>query len=171
MSEEEEDNRRILGERARSLARPALAVADATSMEVLLLSVGGEQLAVDVRFVREVARLPELTRVPDVPAQFLGVVNFGSEVLPIVDLLALLGNRRTVDLPRWMVVIGELRAELGLAVDEAESVVRIRSWVETTGTPLIRGVLDGHRSILAGDVLLADPRLFIFGGTHAMDNR
>ncbi|EIZ81284.1 CheW protein [Novosphingobium sp. Rr 2-17] len=86
----------------------------AAGERVLTLRVGGERLAVPAPLVREVARMPRLTRVPHAPKALLGLANIRGAVVPVLSLADLVerpgGTERRV-------VIVEDGALFGLAVE------------------------------------------------------
>jgi purine-binding chemotaxis protein CheW len=88
---------------------------------------GGEDYALAVESVREIAKLGAITPVPGAPAEVLGVWNLRGDVMAVVDLATLLGLGRE-DEPGRIIVAeqGDLRA--GLAV---ESVVDVGPLPET----------------------------------------
>jgi purine-binding chemotaxis protein CheW len=56
----------------------------------MLLSIGGSTYAMPVAAVREIVRLPEVTRVPGLPAFVTGLANVRGRVLAVLDLRPLL---------------------------------------------------------------------------------
>src|SRR5262249_47331611 len=100
-------------------------VVTAPALETLLglraciFTVGAEPFAFDLRRVREVVVLDELTSVPAAPPQIVGVANLRGDVLPIVDPGHLLGAavRRTGRRRRALVVAGA-GAHVGLLIDD-----------------------------------------------------
>ena len=87
----------------------------------LTFRVGGSHLALPIEGVREVARMPRLSRVLHAPPALLGLVNFRGTVIPVLSAAALLESGGG-ELSRLIVIdTGEL---LGLAVDDASQVVR-----------------------------------------------
>lgn len=91
-------------------------MADVTAAggRVLTLRAGGERFAVPAPFVREVARMPRLTRVPHAPRALLGLANIRGAVVPVLSLAELVecaggGERR--------VVVVDDGALFGLAVE------------------------------------------------------
>jgi purine-binding chemotaxis protein CheW len=64
-------------------------------VEVLLLPVDGELYAVPMTAVREVMAEPRVSPLPTAPASVLGLLNVRGEIVPLFDVLALLGTGRT----------------------------------------------------------------------------
>jgi purine-binding chemotaxis protein CheW len=161
--------RAIMDERARLLARRPVEIESGDSLDVLTFALGAERYGVEMSYVREVVRLGDLTRVPDVPEYILGVTNLRGEVLCIVDLRKFLDAPSTgvTDLSR-IVVLGTDRAEFGVLADRADAIVGLRAAellppFESTaaGHEYVRGVTRDALIVLDGAALLRDPRLFI----------
>ncbi len=88
-------------------------------LRACIFTVGAEPFAFDVRRVREVVVLDELTAVPAAPPQVVGVANLRGDVLPIVDPARLLGvaPRRAGRRLRALVVAGG-GAHVGVLIDD-----------------------------------------------------
>lgn len=153
------DDRRILEERARRLARrPETARAEATS-ELLFVSIGDERMAVDAARVLRVVPAPDITPIPGLPPVFHGVVNHQGEIVVVVDLTRLVADRPAPPELPLLVILGSDRPELAFGVTEADSIAGVTGVHALSDTPLVRGVLEGRRSVLDVDALIADPRL------------
>lgn len=81
----------------------------------LSFRVGDEPLAVALGVVREVVRLPPLSRVPLAPEALLGLANIHGAAVPVLSVSALLGG--PAGAPNRLIVV-EQGETLGLAVDE-----------------------------------------------------
>jgi len=179
MVDDDVDGRRIMDERARLLARPLVLAHEtrADAVELACFSVGGEDLAIETRFVIKVAPLPPLEPIPWSPPLYLGVVNYQGVVLPVVALRRMLATAPKESTPEKMLVLGTGLPELAIAVDAAEGVVLASAdaiaaaTALPAGDPLVRGILGGRRVVLRGDALLSDSRLFSAGDSHATDDR
>jgi len=97
----------------------APAIETVVGLRACIFTVGAEPFAFDLRRVREVVVLDELTAVPAAPPQIVGVANLRGDVLPIVDPGRLLGAaiRRTGRRRRALVVTGG-GAHVGLLIDD-----------------------------------------------------
>jgi len=84
----------------------------------LTFQVGGEAFAVPTGIVREVARLPRITRVPYAPPSLIGLGNFRGVVLPVVSF-ARLADRRAGSERR--VILLDTDTPLALAVDDVSA--------------------------------------------------
>jgi len=84
----------------------------------LVVSVGGERYTLAVENVLEVTRAQAVTPVPGAPSTILGVQNLRGQLLPVLDLGALLGHAPRTDAP-CSVVVERPPIRVGFAVDAA----------------------------------------------------
>ncbi len=134
-------------------------------LRVCIFAVGAEPFAFDLRRVREVVVLDELTSVPAAPPQIVGVANLRGDVLPIVDPGRLLGAvvRRTGRRRRALVVTGG-GAHVGLLIDDVlglETFDDVLEIGDTTDQPYVACALgrlrrsDGLVTLLDADKVMA----------------
>jgi purine-binding chemotaxis protein CheW len=102
--------------------------------------VADEAYAVSVLNVLEVASLGDVTPVPGAPIQILGVRNLRGKILPVIDLAALLGTRRSQPAGRLLVAESEGR-QAGLAIDEVTEVSELADLAEETDSALLLGTM------------------------------
>ena len=102
--------------------------------------VAQEAYAVSVLNVLEVAGLGEVTPVPGAPREILGVRNLRGKILPVIDLAALLGARRTEPPGRLLVAESEGR-QAGLAIDEVTEVGEFADPAEEAESALLLGTM------------------------------
>ena len=102
--------------------------------------VADEAYAVSVLNVLEVANLGDVTPVPGAPIQILGVRNLRGKILPVIDLAALLGTRRSQPAGRLLVAESEGR-QAGLAIDEVTEVSELADLAEETDSALLLGTM------------------------------
>lgn len=102
-----------------------------TAGKHLTFWLGREEYAIPVVDVREIVRMPEVTRVPNAPPHLLGVANLRGRILPIVDLRTKLGMRRATptEEARVIVVHSELGC-IGLGVDRVSDIEDIAGGIE-----------------------------------------
>lgn len=85
----------------------------------LTFRVDGARFAIPAASVREVARVPRLTRVPHAPASLIGIGNFRGAVLPVLSFAALVARPRG-DEARILLV--EDSDPVGIAVDSIDGI-------------------------------------------------
>ena len=162
-----EATRAKLEARARALARVPPKETDEATLDLLLFSLAAETYAVEIRFVREVARFGEFASVPLAPETLIGVTNLRGEVLPVFDLRPLLGvpRNRLTDLARAIVLErdGDAFAVLADQAIDVERVPRSAVLPPSALPPGVeRGIVLGVTAqaviVLDGEALLRDAR-------------
>src|SRR6478609_5685967 len=83
--------------------------------QTLTFRVGDDRFAVPAGLVREVARMPRVTRVPHAPDSLIGIGNFRGTVLPVVSFARL--TDRTAEGERRVILL-DTANPVAIAVDE-----------------------------------------------------
>lgn len=95
-------------------------------VRAVAFQLGAERFACDVELIEEVVFRPVPRALPDVPPEVLGVLHLRGELLPVLDLGALLGMPPRGNAVRVVLVAsGVALPRLGLAADDVEDVVLI----------------------------------------------
>jgi len=102
------------------------------------LRVGSEVYAMPVEHVLEVAELGEVAQLPGAPPAVLGVRNLRGQILPVVDLAALLGIAGGGE-PRRLVIAESGGRLAGFAIDEVSDVGALPDALEETESELLVG--------------------------------
>jgi len=77
----------------RKAASATLTSADVADLRnVIVFALGGARWAAEIRHVREVASLGFVTAVPTAPPGIAGVFNLRGTIVPVLDVLALVGR-------------------------------------------------------------------------------
>jgi chemotaxis signal transduction protein len=130
--------------------------------QVIVLDVANESYGMPVQRVREIIRVPPITRVPNGPAFLEGVINLRGQVIPVLDLRKHLGVEATAHTRRSRVVVGELgEYTVGMVVDAVSQVVMVPASNVEPPPSLVSSAENGQVRGVArlGDrlVLLLDP--------------
>jgi len=130
--------------------------------QVIVLDVADESYGMPVQRVREIIRVPPITRVPNGPAFLEGVINLRGQVIPVLDLRKHLGVQATEHTRRSRVVVGELGDyTVGMVVDAVSQVVMVPASNVEPPPSLVASAENGQVRGVArlGDrlVLLLDP--------------
>ncbi len=110
----------------------------------LLVELGGERYAIAVQDVLEVGSEPAPVPLPGAPAGVLGLQNVRGEVLPLLDLAALVGAGQPGSAAA-MVVVEQSGRRAVLAVDRLRDVtpLEIGDARDETGPLRSSGLVDG----------------------------
>jgi len=116
---------------------------EAQEEQLVSFRLGNEEYAVDISLVQEIVRIPEeISRPPNFPPYFEGLVTLRNRILPVVSLRALFRLERRQFDDRSRVVVLNIRTErgdhtVGAAVDAVAEVLRVpRSAIEDVPTVL-----------------------------------
>jgi len=165
------DDVEILRARARALARPPDdAPAAATLLDVLEFRLAQERYALEIRYVREVCPLKDLTPLPCTPPFVLGIVNVRGRIVPVIDLKKLfdLPEQGLTDLHRIILVEGH-EVEFGLLADATVGVRSIPADTVQSSLPTLTGIRGEYLKGVTADRLvvldvgriLADPKIIV----------
>lgn len=102
------------------------------------VQVAGEQYALPVETVLEVAERGEITPVPGAPPDVIGVRNIHGQVIPVIDMAGRLGLDRDTEAP-LIVVAQDGGRQAALAVDEVLAVGEIPEASNETESDLLAG--------------------------------
>lgn len=108
----------ILKRRAEKLAQGVTSAAHQRVLyRVALVALGEEKLGLPVESLDQIVVCPPVARLPKVPAQIAGLVQYGGELMVVLDLRGLLGLRPGEN-GRYLAVLGSAAGRIGLLVDE-----------------------------------------------------
>ena len=110
--------------------RETAATAGARTRQVLTFSLGAENYGVDILRVQEIRGWSAATKIPQVPAHVLGVLNLRGSIVPIIDLRVRFNLARAEFTPLTVIIVLSVRTaagarEFGLVVDGVSDVVDI----------------------------------------------
>ena len=161
---------RILRERARALSREESPDDAAARIQLLMFQLAWESYAFEMRLVREVYLLRDLTPIPCTPPFLLGVINLRGELCPVVELKRLLGlPEQGITNATRAVILREGSQELGVVAD---TIIGVRSVAAASiGPPpdslagidgsFLRGMGPDGLAVLDAARILRYPRLVI----------
>lgn len=126
--EEAKEKRRELLEEGERLRAEKEIEEKGEQIQLIKLSLGKERYGARASQVREIAKAPQIAKVPGTPSYILGVVNLRGEIIPVVDLKELMGLERIKPEEMvWLVIVKRERDEVGLLVDEVLDIIQIPS--------------------------------------------
>jgi purine-binding chemotaxis protein CheW len=113
------------------------AAAGRSTESALIVSfrLGSQQYSLPVAAVCEVVRLPALVTLVGAAPALCGLLNLRGLYIPVFDGRLLVGEAAGYDLSKQIVIVGHVRPELGVIVDQVHGVVRCGS---LSSAPLAR---------------------------------
>ncbi|NOQ26765.1 MAG: chemotaxis protein CheW [Bacteroidales bacterium] len=96
----------------------------------LSFKIGDEFYAANVSYINSIIEYKHITKVPDMPDFFLGVVEIRGEALPVVDSRLKLGLSNSTITPKSSIIVTDVSIEnmkysVGILVDEVSAVLEI----------------------------------------------
>ncbi len=106
-------------------------LAGSNKLEMLLFSLGTDQrsgreetFGINVFKVREVMRVPEITRAPDMPPSVEGMVSLRGSLVPVIDLIKYVGIQN--DTPPQIMIVTEYNGHTqGFLVESVDTILRV----------------------------------------------
>lgn len=117
------------------------------------------EFGIDIRMIREINRMVEITKVPQAPSYCEGVINLRGNVIPVIDLR----KKLDMEVEEWTkstrIVVCDVEGEMvGMVVDAVEEVLRIPG---STIEPAPKVVSSVNADYISGIAKL-DNRMLIF---------
>jgi len=112
------------------------------SGEIQLVSfmLGGEEYGVEVLKVREIIRMPEITKMPNVPHFIDGIISLRGKVIPIVSLRRKFGlSDHNYDVHTRIMIMDIGGRLTGFVVDAVSEVIRIPASDIQPPPPMVGG--------------------------------
>lgn len=104
----------------------ALVKSKTESQRFLTFALGQESYAVPLAKVREVIALGEITKVPNTPPHFKGIMNLRGQVISVVDLRVKFKMKDISTTPESAIIILDLNPLcLGIIIDSVEAVLPV----------------------------------------------
>lgn len=96
------------------------------NINIIIFALGNEQFGVDVKDVREVLKIQEISPLPKTPAFIEGVINLRGHVIGIVDLRKFFDLKNKAVTADTRIMIARIKnALVGLIVDSVSEVASI----------------------------------------------
>lgn len=98
-----------------------------STAQYIVIQLGDEKYGIDISYVDNILRIPQITRVPKVAAYFKGVINLRGEIVPVMSVRLKMGLEEAGETKEARIII--LKAEgiekIGIIVDEVKEVVTL----------------------------------------------
>ncbi|MDA8388699.1 MAG: chemotaxis protein CheW [Nitrospiraceae bacterium] len=165
-----EEERKVLGQRARALAKEPEKEAAGEEMEIIEFLLARERYGIEISYVREAYHLSDLVPVPCTPVFVSGIINVRGRIVSVIDLKKFfeLPEKGLGDLNRVIILRSE-EMEFGILADAILDVRKIpvkglQPSLPTLGgvrEEYLRGIARDGTVILDAARLLADRKLVV----------
>lgn len=97
-----------------------------TSVQYIVVKIGNEQYGIDIKFIDNIVKSQEITRVPKTQSYYKGVINLRGEIIPVMSMRLKLGLAADEITSKTRIIIVKLEgATIGVIVDEVREVVTL----------------------------------------------
>ena len=165
----------ILRERANRAATLAEAVKAEVTLPILIVKLQTEAYALPVDLIESVYERVAVVLVPCVPAFVAGIANVRGQILPVINLAAVLSLPES-PLPdrQTLVVAGNERMIVALTVDALGEAMTVRASelaplppnLAVAHAEYVQGLLPDGTALLDLQAILDDPALIVDGATN-----
>jgi len=98
----------------------------AANRQLVVFVMAETEFGIDIRHVREVIRVPDVTPMPRTPQFIEGIINLRGRILPVLDLKKRFGLPAADETPLTRVMIVEWKGQtIGFLVDIVSEVLRV----------------------------------------------
>lgn len=120
----------------------ATVLTNENSLQLVSFAIGEEEFGVDIFAVKEITRVPQITRVPNSPFFVVGVINMRGRVVPIIDLCKRFGlpDKNSSRDEKVIIVIEYETKTVGFLVDGVKEVLRINKAITEPPPPMVSGI-------------------------------
>lgn len=96
--------------------------------QYIKIKMGDEMFGIDIKYIDNIVRMQNITRVPKVPAYIKGVINLRGEVVPVFNLRLKMNMPEVEETKKFRIIILKIDGSyVGLIVDEVREVVTLQN--------------------------------------------
>ncbi len=119
-----------------------------------------QSYGINVTKVREIVRMPKLTKLPNLADSIYGIFNIRGSVIPALDLQQALYGQSNEDASRKMIITEFNRLKVGFIVSDVDRIHRL-SWSDIQSPESIQGFTGATDSSIVGFVKMSDRHLLM----------
>ncbi|SHO49838.1 purine-binding chemotaxis protein CheW [Anaerocolumna xylanovorans DSM 12503] len=95
--------------------------------QYIVVKIGIEQYGIDIKYIDNIVRVQNITRVPRAQHYFKGVINLRGEIIPVMSLRLKFGLEEDVisNATRIIIIKFDSQSAVGVIVDEVKEVVTL----------------------------------------------
>ncbi|BCK00143.1 chemotaxis protein CheW [Anaerocolumna chitinilytica] len=95
--------------------------------QYIVVKIGIEQYGIDIKYIDNIVRMQNITRVPKAQHYFKGVINLRGEIIPVMSLRLKFGleEDKITGATRIIIIKFDSQSAVGIIVDEVKEVVTL----------------------------------------------
>lgn len=153
-----QDERDILKKRAEELSRRIVEPDVDEYITVVIFAIGGEEYAIDVKYVLQTQKLRYIAKMPSTPDFIAGIMNMGGSMLPVIDLRVLMGFKAEIKNENPIFIMDVNGNRMGALVDEIKDVIFIP---KRDVKPPLESISEGKRLYTYGEAFFDNKMIVI----------
>ena len=143
----------------------------AEDIEVLSFSIGDVIYAINIKYVKEIIAVEQITVVPKIPSYIKGVINIRGKVVPVISVRKRFGIEEIPYDDRTCIIVLEFEdgEQVGIIVDRVQEVITAKKSSiskppdskNVNANKYIKSIInleDGKRLLISCDKLINDDR-------------
>lgn len=112
------------------------------------IKLGEEMFGIEIKYIDNIVRMQNITRVPKVPEYIKGVINLRGEIVPVFSLRLKMGMEEIEETKKFRIIILKIDGSyVGLIVDEVREVVTLQNDLTEK---VYKDAMDGTQNFLLG---------------------
>ena len=97
-----------------------------TAVQYIVVRIGNEQYGINIKYIDNIVRKQDITRVPKTQHYYKGVINLRGEIIPVMSVRLKLGLEDDVFTDKTRIIIVKIEgATIGVIVDQVREVVTL----------------------------------------------
>jgi purine-binding chemotaxis protein CheW len=132
----------------RALVKSIVVANQDERIQLVSFMLADEEYGVEVQKVREIIRVPVITKMPNMPQHFAGLINLRGKVIPIISLRRRFNLMENENSSQTRIIIMDVVGALaGFIVDAVSEVIRIHRSEIQPPPPMVLSGNVGHEFI------------------------
>jgi len=128
-------------------------------IEMVIFQIGEEEFAFSISSVKEIIRMPFMTKVPNAPFFVAGLCSLRGDLLPVIDSRKLFGMAYAEHSERSRIIVADIQGKkVGLIADRVTEVISIEEFMIKEPPESLKGIDGG---VIKGILLLNDGKRVI----------
>lgn len=164
------DEKKLLKERAKEIAKPIEVLDEIPTFHVIEFSLSNERYAIETSFVKEVLPVKDLMPIPFTPPFVLGVINIRGQIFSVLDLKKILNLPEKEEAKNdKVIIVSNNDMEFGIIADKIDGVSFVKynslqtslAALTNTQNDYLMGVTKDRLIVLDIEKILSDKKIVV----------